>query len=79
MTPERKENTKTGLAIACTVCAVVIGFIALFVPPCGLIDSSVLWFTSQLLIFTATMLGVNLDLGKWGSTKNNNDNNTKEK
>lgn len=71
MVPERKENTKVGLAIACTVSAVVIGFIAMFVPPCGLIDSSVLWFTSQLLIFTATLLGIDLNLGKWGSTKNN--------
>lgn len=73
MVPERKENTKVGLAITCTICAVVIGFIALFMPPHGIIDSSVLWFTSQLLIFTATMLGVNLDLGRFGHTKGNKD------
>ena len=78
MIPERKENTKVGLAIACTVSAVVIGFIALFVPPHGIIDSSVLWFTSQLLIFTATLLGIDLNLGKWGSTKNNKDNAEKQ-
>lgn len=74
MTSERKEDTKAGLAITCTISAVVIGFIALFVPPHGVIDSSVLWFTSQLLIFTATLLGIDLNLGKWGSTKNNKDN-----
>lgn len=78
MVPERKENTKVGLAIACTICAVVIGFMALLIPPHGIIDSSVLWFTSQLLIFTATMLGVNLDLGKWGSTKDNKDSTEKQ-
>lgn len=74
MTSERKEDTKAGLAITCTISAVVIGFIALFIPPHGVIDSSVLWFTSQLLIFTATLLGIDLNLGKWGSTKNNKDN-----
>ena len=79
MSPERKENTKVGLAIACTISAVVIGFIAIFIPPHGIIDSSVLWFTSQLLIFTATLLGIDMNLGRWGSTKTNNDNNTKEK
>ena len=73
MVPERKENTKVGLAIACTVSAVAIGFIAMFIPPCGLIDHSVLIWVAQLLIFTATLLGVNLDLGRWGSTKNNKD------
>ena len=73
MVPERKEITKAGLAITCTISAVVIGFIALFLPPHGIIDSSVLWFTSQLLIFTATLLGIDLNLGRWGSTKNNKD------
>lgn len=73
MTPERKDDTKAGLAITCTISAVVIGFIALFIPPHGVIDSSVLWFTSQLLIFTATLLGIDLNLGRWGSTKNNKD------
>lgn len=37
--------------------AIVIGFIAIFIPPEGIIDSSVLWFSAQLLVFTSTILG----------------------
>ena len=40
------------------ICSILIGFIALFLPPCGVIDTSVLWFTSQLLLFTASILGL---------------------
>ena len=44
--------------------ALVIGFIALFLPPSGVIDSSVLWFIAQLLVFTANIFGFNLDVFK---------------
>lgn len=44
--------------------SVVIAFIALFIPPSGIIDSSVLWFTSQLLLFCCSLLGIKLDLKK---------------
>ena len=44
--------------------AIVIGFIALFLPPSGVIDSSVLWFIAQLLVFTANIFGFNLDVFK---------------
>lgn len=44
--------------------AIVIGFIALFLPPQGVIDSSVLWFIAQLLVFTANIFGFNLDVFK---------------
>lgn len=63
------DKIKLILAVLAFVVAVVIGFIALFVPPKGVIDSSVLWFTSQLLVFVATMLGLNLTLGKASTEK----------
>lgn len=46
------------------VFALVIGMIALFLPPTGVIDSSVLWFIAQLLVFTANIFGFNLDVFK---------------
>lgn len=50
------------LSVVAFVSAIVIGFIALFLPPQGLIDSSVLWWTSQLLVFTSGMLGIDLNI-----------------
>lgn len=47
------------MAFICFLAAIVIGFIALFIPPQGIIDSSVLWFSAQLLLFTSSIL--NLD------------------
>lgn len=44
--------------------AIIIGVIALFLPPSGVIDDSVLWFTAQLLVFTANIFGFNFDVFK---------------
>lgn len=46
------------------VAALVIGMIALFLPPEGVIDESVLWFIAQLLVFTSNIFGFNLDVFK---------------
>lgn len=51
---------KSILSILAFTVAVVIGFIALFIPPQGIIDSSVLWWTSQMLLICATFLGVDI-------------------
>lgn len=56
-----EKKLKYALSIAAFVAAVVIGFIALFIPPQGVIDASVLWFTAQLLVFVSGILGFNLD------------------
>ena len=56
-----EEKIKYALSIIAFVAAVVIGFIALFIPPQGVIDASVLWFTAQLLVFVSGILGFNLD------------------
>ena len=44
--------------------AIVIGFVALFLPPKGVIDSSVLWFIAQLLVFTSNILGFDFNVFK---------------
>ena len=55
------RKLRTILSITAFVAAVIIGFIALFIPPQGVIDASVLWFTAQLLVFVSGLLGFNLD------------------
>lgn len=46
------------------ISSVIIAFIAVYIPPVGIIDESILWFTAQLLLFSSTMLGINLNLPK---------------
>ena len=58
------EILKTWIAVISFALAIVLGFIALFLPPTGVIDDSVLWFTAQLLVFTANIFGFNLDVFK---------------
>lgn len=58
----KKETIKSYISIASFVASVIIGFIALFLPPTGIIDASVLWFVAQLLCFTAGILGINLSI-----------------
>ena len=57
---------KAILSVLAFLTAMVIGFIALFVPPEGIIDSTVLWFTAQMLLFVSGLLGVNLSLDNLG-------------
>lgn len=52
------KRVKCIMSIAAFVAALVIGFVALFIPPTGVIDQSVLWFTAQLLVFTSGILGI---------------------
>lgn len=57
---------KAILSVLAFLTALVIGFIALFIPPEGVIDSTVLWFTAQMLLFVSGLLGVNLSLDNLG-------------
>lgn len=41
------------------VVSIIVGFFAIFIPPQGVIDNSVLWYIAQLLLFTANILGIN--------------------
>lgn len=58
----KKMKTKEILSISAFICAVIIGFCALWIPPMGVIDPSVLWFTAQLLCFVAGLLGINFNI-----------------
>ena len=57
-----KETIKHIISIVAFVAAIVIGFIALFMPPTGIIDASVLWFTAQLLVFVSGLLGIDFKI-----------------
>lgn len=56
------KTIKAIISIVAFLSAVVIGFIALFIPPAGIIDASVLWFIAQLLVFVSGLLGINLSI-----------------
>ena len=57
-----KEQIELVISIASFISAIIIGVIALFMPPQGIIDKSVLFFTAQLLVFVSTLLGINLTI-----------------
>ena len=70
---KNKSVLKGIISFVAFVAAIIIGFIALFIPPEGVIDASVLWFTAQLLVFTSGILGINISLDSLkhtGTTKN---------
>ena len=54
----RMKKVKSIMSIFAFIAALIIGFVALFLPPIGIIDQSVLWFTAQLLVFTSGILGI---------------------
>lgn len=57
-------KTKRILAILLTVASLCFGVAGFLVPPTGVIDSSVLWFTAQLFVFAATLLGIDIEFVK---------------
>lgn len=46
------------------VCSIIVGVLAMFMPPQGIIDNSILWFIAQLLLFTSSILGINYHVFK---------------
>ena len=56
------DRIKNIISIICTIAAVAIAVIALYCPPLGVIDTSVLWFTAQLLVLVASIIGVNFNI-----------------
>lgn len=46
------------MSIVAFLAALAIGCAALVIPPAGIIDASVLWFTAQLLVFVSAILGI---------------------
>lgn len=68
------EKSKIIISHVAFMSAIICGFVALFLPPVGIINSSVLWFTAQLLLFVAAILGINVDFGQFGHTKKEDEN-----
>lgn len=56
------DKTKNFVSIGCFVAAVIIAAAALWFPPVGVIDTSVLWFTAQLLVLCSSIIGVNFNI-----------------
>ena len=55
------QKLKKALAVILTICSLGFGVAGFIVPPTGVISSSVLWFTAQLFVFAATLLGIDLE------------------
>lgn len=66
-----KSKIKYILSIISFLSSIVIGFLALYMPPLGIIDHSVLWFTAQLLLFTASILGIDFHIDNNNLIKKN--------
>lgn len=59
---EMSEKFKHIISVLCVVAAIVIAFVALFLPPVGIIDSSVLWYIAQSLLFSASIIGIDFKI-----------------
>lgn len=59
-----KKTLKIIFSIVSFISAIVLGFWAMLIPPPGVIDSSVLWFIAQLLLFTSTIIGIDYHVFK---------------
>lgn len=68
---KNKEKIKMAMAVVSFFASIVAGFTAMFIPPHGIIDASVLWFTAQLLVFTSTLLGLSMSIDHLRQTATN--------
>lgn len=50
------------MSYICLLSAIIVGFVAMVIPPSGIIDRSILWFIAQLLLFVASILGIKYEL-----------------
>lgn len=50
------------MSYICLLSAIIVGFVAMVIPPAGIIDRSILWFIAQLLLFVASILGIKYEL-----------------
>ena len=55
---------KSKYAVVSFFASIIIGAAAMILPPLGIIDDSVLWFTAQLLLFTSSILGIKYNIRK---------------
>lgn len=53
---------KQFLALIAFLSSIAFGVIAVNTPPYAVIDSSVLWFVAQMLLFTASLIGIDIKI-----------------
>lgn len=63
------------LAPVSLIASITITIIALFMPPEGTIDSSVLYVVAQLLLYSAGVLGINIKIVNFNSKNKENEKN----
>lgn len=54
-----RNKTKLLMSWISFMVSMILGITALFIPPTGVIDHSVLLFTAQLLLFVSSLLNLN--------------------
>lgn len=54
-----KEQIQYGLCIFCIIGAMVMSFLAMYIAPAGIIDTSILWLIAQVLVFCGGLMGIN--------------------
>lgn len=52
------KKLKIIFAVISFLSSIIVGFLAMYLPPQGIIDNSILWFIAQLLLFTSTIIGI---------------------
>ena len=57
---EAKTKHRLILTYVCVIVGILFGVVAMILPPLGIINDSVLWFTGQLFIMSATFAGLTL-------------------
>lgn len=57
-----KDSTKDWIrflsGIVCLICGIILSFISLYLPPTGVIDSSVIILISNVMIFVGSLWGL---------------------
>lgn len=59
MSESVKEFIQYAICIICIIGAMVMSFLAMYIAPQGVIDSSILWICGQVLIFVGSIFGIN--------------------
>lgn len=54
-----KEQIQYVLCILCIIGAMVMSFLAMYIAPAGIIDTSILWLIAQVLVFCGGLMGIN--------------------
>lgn len=62
----KTDTLKAWYSLLTFICAIGFGVAGMFIPPPGVVDSSVLILIAQLLVFVSSLLGMNLSFEIFG-------------